>query len=57
MDRDHRGEIAPRAVTGDHQPCAVDVQRQRVVRDPLRRRDRVLDRGRKFVFRREPVVD
>ena len=56
VDRDDRGKIAAGAVATDHQPRRVDAERHRVVGDPFRCGDAILDRGGEFCFRRKPVV-
>src|SRR5580700_6005268 len=53
----HRGEIAAGAVAADGEALAVDAEGYGLPRDPRSRREAILDRCRKFVFRSEAVID
>ena len=56
-ERHHGGEVAARTVAADAEARRIDAERACVVGDPGRRGDGVIGGGRKFVLRREPVVD
>ena len=52
-----RGEIAAGTVAPDEKPRCIEPETSRICGNPSRGRGRVLDRGRKLVFGRQPVVD
>jgi hypothetical protein len=55
--RDHGCEIAAGTVAADHQPRGVDAELLCVGRNPFGRRNRVVDRGGKFMLGGEAVID
>ena len=55
--RDYRRQVSARAVAADREPRRVRAERRRVFRHPLRRRVAILRSRRKYVLRRQPVID